>query len=452
MNAAAPLDIREELVSTPYEHVRALARGGMGEVHVVLHRALREERVLKVVRDLGADTAELLAKRMIAEGRLLRGLRHVNVVETLDLGLTKGGKPYLVTEFLSGCTLKEEVDQRGPLGAAEVIDVLEAILQGIQAAHETGIVHRDLKPLNVFYAVQPKSVRPDGRCIKIIDFGIAKVLSQQAKDRAGSALVATTVGWAIGSPSYMPPEQVLGQAVDGRADLYAIGCIGCFLLTGRPPFGGRTQEEIMGNQLTQPAPSLYPTIAGVPETLSAVLEQALAKRPEDRFTTAAVMRAALVRARNELHSVANPTQPLAPAANENAANPANPAKAAPEIAAALAPLEPVKPAQALLGQRGTVRMEAAPVRTSSAADVDTIFRPPQKEEELLGDTTPDPGAAARVREAIAEARSPALVPAPRTKRVPERSQPGAGRLRPWLLAGLALAVVALVFLLLMRLG
>jgi hypothetical protein len=328
-----------------------------------------------------------------------------------------------------------------------VIDMLEAILHGIQAAHETGIVHRDLKPLNVFYAVQPKTVRPGGRIIKIIDFGIAKVLSQQAKERAGSALVATTVGWTIGSPSYMPPEQVVGQGVDGRADLYAIGCIGHFLLTGRPPFGGRTQEEIMANQLSMPPPSLYPSVAGVPETLSAVLQQAMAKRPEDRFTTAEAMRVALVSARNELRPVAKSAQPVAPPIAAEAA------KAAPVEAASLAPLEPLKPAQALLGQRGTVRMDATPVRTSSAADVDTIFRPPHKEEELLGDTTPDPAAAVRAREplVLAARSGPAAVPAPRTKRMPERHHGSAVRRHTWLFVAIGLVLTALLYLLVTKL-
>lgn len=390
MTEAAALDIRDELSSTPYEHLRALARGGMGEVHVVRHRALRDDRVLKVVRDLGADTADVLARRMIAEGRLLRGLRHPNIVETLDLGVTKSGKPYLVTELLLGCTLKDEVGLRGPLGAAEVVDILEGILQGIQVAHESGIAHRDLKPLNVFYTGPVGE--PSGRVVKLIDFGIAKVLSDRARDRAGSALVATAVGWAMGSPSYMPPEQVVGHAVDSRADFYAIGCIGHFLLTGRPPFGGASQSEIMANQIIMPAPRLHPNVPGVPEALSELLEQAMAKEPDKRFQSAQGMRGALAAVRAELGRRADASV----AARERIAT---------------------RPAPAAL------------TRQTSAADLDTIVQPPQLDD--VGDTTPDPSAAERAR--VVEPESLRGL-APRTQRVPPRPVTSARR-------GLTVAVV-----------
>jgi hypothetical protein len=198
----------------------------------------------------------------------------------------------------------------------------------------------------------------------------------------------------------------------------------------------------MANQLTMPPPSLFPAVAGVPETLSAVLQQAMAKRPEDRFTTAEAMRVALVSARNELRPVAKSAQPVAPPIAAEAA------KAAPVEAASLAPLEPLKPAQAL-----TVRMDATPVRTSSAADVDTIFRPPHKEEELLGDTTPDPAAAVRAREplVLAARSGPAAVPAPRTKRMPERHHGSAGRRHTWLFVAIGLVLTALLYLLVTKL-
>lgn len=295
-------DIRADLRGTPYDPVRPLAVGGMGEVHVVRHRALGEERVLKLVRVLGEDTADELARRMTVEGRILRALRHPHIVAFLDLGVTASGKPYLVTEYLKGCTLAEELGYRSGTvpGAparfrpAEAFEVLDAILAATGCAHEAGVVHRDLKPQNCFYA--GRAGERENRTVKVLDFGIAKVLSPEAKLRAGSALVATKEGLSMGSASYMPPEQVLGQRVDHRADIYAIGCVGFFLLTGKPPYKGTTALEIMEQQIVAAPRSPREVDPTLPAAFSALIERAMAKEPDARFQTADAMRAALAEA------------------------------------------------------------------------------------------------------------------------------------------------------------
>ena len=292
----SPLDMEAELRGTPYAHLRPLALGGMGEVHVVKHLALREERVMKIVRVLDQDVEADIAKRTLTEGRTLRALRHPNIVELLDLGLSRNGRPYLITELLHGRTLKEEVSARGPLPWPEVLAVLQQLLSGLQVAHDQGIVHRDIKPLNVFYC------EPTGqaaRSVKILDFGIAKIVSASARERAGSALVATRTGFFIGSPAFMPPEQVIGGSVDARADLYALGVLGYFLLTAENLFSARSSEEMMKHHLLEEAPRASRKVAGLPEVIDDVLWQALRKNPNERFDSAEVMLKALVSTASE---------------------------------------------------------------------------------------------------------------------------------------------------------
>ncbi len=287
---SSSLDILMELEGTAYAHVRPLASGGMGEVHVVRHLELREDRVMKVVRVLDPDLAETIAKRTLSEGRLLRPLRHPHIVELLDLGRTRTGRPFLVTELLHGRTLREEVLSRTTLPWQEVVEVLLHTLAGLGLAHEQGLVHRDVKPLNLFYTGTHGS---PGRAIKILDFGIAKALSRDAVDRAGSAYVATREGFFLGTPAFLPPEQAVGGTVDARSDLYAVAAVGFYLLTGQLLFRALSHEKMVLAHLQEAPPSARRWQPSVPERLDALLLKALAKMPSDRFADAAEMSAAL---------------------------------------------------------------------------------------------------------------------------------------------------------------
>ena len=287
----SPLEITE----LGFDLVRPLVKGGMGEVFLVRPAGTQRPVVLKLLHE-GVEPGSDIARRTVAEGRALRALRHPNVVELLDAGVSASGRPYLLMEFLEGRTLKEEVDSRGPLPAGEVVDILCQVLSGLDAAHARGLVHRDLKPPNLFYLGEqiPSEFFPGThRRVKILDFGIAKAISEAAQAAAGSKLVRTREGYFVGSPHFMAPEQAIGSAVTGSADLYAVGAVGFYLLTGRPPFKGLSIEHVLQQHLVAPPVAPSTVTPGIPQALDEVILHALLKRPEERFRTAMQMQRAL---------------------------------------------------------------------------------------------------------------------------------------------------------------
>ena len=288
-------DLARELEGTGYTVVRGLARSAMSEVVIVLRDGRPPEQVLKIVRAARVSDGEAddggaeLGRRLMAEARALRVLVHPNIVRLIDYGLTAAGRPFLVTEKLEGRTLSDEVLLRRRIPPDEAAAIVAEVLQGLDAAHARGLVHRDLKPPNIFYT----GLRVGGpRAVKLLDFGIAKAVNAEARDRAGSAFVSTREGFFIGSPSFMAPEQVLSRRVDARADVYAVGAVLYFLLTGQPPFRGARDDILLGHLIQDPAPlrSLAPE---VPPALEAIVRRAMEKEPDDRFRTAFAMWQAL---------------------------------------------------------------------------------------------------------------------------------------------------------------
>ncbi len=287
-----PLRIAEELGSTPYRHVRGLARGGTADVHVVEHRALGGEAVMKIVRAPDEEMDEVLTKRLLAEGRMLRRLRHPNIVEVLDFGFTASKRAFLVTELLRGRTLKEEVLRReAPLDLGEARRVLAAVLEGLESAHGAGLVHRDLKPDNVFYL---DAVGDAPRGVKILDFGIAKIVSADTRGAAASTIIQTQQGFMLGTPMYAAPEQIAAAGVDARADLYAAGGLLYFLITGRAPFLGRSSYELLQAHISEAPEPPSAHVPTIPDAVDAFVLRALRKRPAERFVSAAEMRRELL--------------------------------------------------------------------------------------------------------------------------------------------------------------
>jgi serine/threonine-protein kinase len=284
-----PERFADELDGTPYRHVRALARGGMGEVHVVEHRVLGGECVMKVIRAHLLEEQESLTNRLIVEARSVRALKHRNLVEVRDFGFTNVGRAYLITELLLGATLKAEVRERGRFPLAEAIDVIEQTLAGLAVVHDAGLVHRDIKPDNLFYC----SPGPTGaRVLKVLDFGVAKILTAEARARAGP-VVATEEGISVGTPLYMSPEQVLARPIDARADMYAVGAVLYHLVAGAPPFVRDNTAQLLEAHVTATPDSLGSRLPEVPAAFDAFVRRAMQKRPEDRFSSVAEMSAAL---------------------------------------------------------------------------------------------------------------------------------------------------------------
>lgn len=281
--------LASDLEGSPYRPVRLLARGGMGEVVVAEHVELGRTVVVKLLR-ANLQGHEDLAERMRAEARVLAQLTHPNLVSVLDSGRTRGGRPYLVTEFLEGQPLHEHQEARG--GFLPVADALHFAMQtlaGLEAVHARGFVHRDIKPANLLVSTDAKH---GARTLKILDFGIAKALSE--KDRVALGMGAPTAeGTVLGTPSAMSPEQASARPVDARTDLYAVGIVLFRMVTGRAPFVGTTAELLLAH-VSQPTPrpsSVAPQ--SIPPALEALLMKSLEKSPGDRFQSAKEMRAAV---------------------------------------------------------------------------------------------------------------------------------------------------------------
>jgi eukaryotic-like serine/threonine-protein kinase len=249
-----------------------VSQGGFASVYRARHAQSGRRAALKVLwRDLAAQ--ERVVARFQHEARALLRLRHPNIVEILDSGRLDDGRPYFAMEWLGWRNLRDLIRARGPLGAAEALAVAEEIVAGLRAAHQAGIVHRDLKTQNVM--VVP---RGDGFGVKLVDFGIAKVLEP---DKVGleDFVTGTTI---LGTPFYMAPEQILGRPVDRRTDIYALGLLLYELVTGEAAFRAETRAEVERMHLEAPPPRASAS-APVGAAFDAVIARCLEKAPARRY-------------------------------------------------------------------------------------------------------------------------------------------------------------------------
>ena len=276
----------DPLEGTPYRATGQLGRGGMGVVLCAEHRRLGNEVVVKVLHAHLAGSEDLV-DRMRLEGRALAAVKdHPNVVQITDAGTTRDGRPFLVMERLLGRTLLAERRRRGRLPPVEAIALAQQVLAGLGAVHAAGIVHRDIKPANLFIC---DAAAGEPRVLKVLDFGVAKILSSAA---AGAPLaaraLATEQSALVGTPPYLAPEQAVGGELDARTDLYATGAVLFEMLTGRAPFDHHTETtDVLRAHLSE-VPRPPSEIAGpsVSPELDRVVLRALAKRPGDRFQNA----------------------------------------------------------------------------------------------------------------------------------------------------------------------
>lgn len=267
---------------TPYVGVKVIGRGGMGEAWKAQHRTLGHFVVAKFMHDRLAAN-EQAVERMRLEAQALAQIVHPNVVRVLDYGITAAGAPYYAMELLDGQPLNKEAFKRVAMPWREAADITLQSLAGLAAAHECGVIHRDIKPGNIFYCA-PDNGR---RVVKVLDFGIAKVVDEEAS-RAKPIAHPTKTGTVLGTPKYMAPEQIGGK-VDERTDLYAIGMIFYELLAGRGPFDDavNVNQLVMKQMVQVPDPPSDYSPEDIPNALDAVVLKALEKRPEDRFSSAA---------------------------------------------------------------------------------------------------------------------------------------------------------------------
>ena len=254
-----------------YELVRELGRGGTATVYLARQTDLNRVVALKELSALPVSDPST-ARRFVRESRLAGSLNHPNIVTVHDF-FEDHGTPYIAMEYLERGSLRPLVDAQ--LTFAEVAGVLDGMLAGLSHAHEHGIVHRDIKPENLM-------ITADGR-VKIADFGIAKVV-----DEALAGTMLTAKGTTIGTPTYMAPEQAMGQGIGPWTDLYAVGVIAFELLAGRPPFEtSGTPMAILLRHVNEPPLTLSSVKPAVDARLSEWIERLLEKEPEERQDSAA---------------------------------------------------------------------------------------------------------------------------------------------------------------------
>lgn len=260
-----------------YHVVRLVGEGGFGEVYEAENPFLQRRAAIKVLHKGMVEDPELV-RRFLNEARAASAIRHPNIIEVLDAGVTPEGEPYILMEFLEGDSLQKRMLQQGRMPVRMVQEIARQAGSALSAAHAAGIVHRDLKPENLFLV--PDAGAPVGFRVKVLDFGIAKV--QRREDR-GSA-VRTQAGLLMGSPAYMSPEQCRDSSeVDHRSDIYSLGIIVYEMLAGVPPFASKSATEMLVLQLTASPASLRSHVPDVPDYVEQTVMRALAKDRELRY-------------------------------------------------------------------------------------------------------------------------------------------------------------------------
>jgi eukaryotic-like serine/threonine-protein kinase len=282
------------LWGTAYRPVRRLGRGGMGEVIEAEHVGLGKPVVVKLLhRDL--DREPRVVERMRIEAQALARLAHPNLVVVTDFGQTPEGRTYIAMERLYGRTFREELAARGALPALEALDLVGQALAGLAAAHGAGIVHRDVKLENLFVC----DPDPHGRrVVKVLDFGLAKVVAPAGDRRAPApSRYPTEEGVLLGTPRYLSPEQARGLAVDARTDVYAAGVVLYTLLAGRGPFEHvEPLLDLLRAHVSEvPEPPSRHAPGPIPLDLDRAVMKALEKCPDLRFPDAARFGAELAR-------------------------------------------------------------------------------------------------------------------------------------------------------------
>ncbi|MBJ6764069.1 protein kinase [Myxococcaceae bacterium JPH2] len=305
---------RGTILRQTYEIESVLGRGGMGTVHLARHLRLPGKQVAIKVLHHAASLPADIPVRFRREAEIASRLAHPNIVEVLDFDTLEDGSPFMVMEYLRGESLSRRMRKQKRIPLHETLALAREMGSALQAAHRAGVVHRDLKPGNVFLIPTEAGGRITEQ-VKLLDFGISKILDSQTVQTLDAVL--------MGTPQYMAPEQALGHnsSVDARTDLFAFGCIVYEMLVGRGPFAGDTVAELIYQIVHEPPADLATLAPELPESVVAALLHALQKRPEDRPADASTFIEELTGTPLELRAPASPslrptTTPRAPPPSE----------------------------------------------------------------------------------------------------------------------------------------
>ncbi len=333
-----------------------LGSGGMGTVYRAIQHSMEREVAVKVLNpELCRD--EEVSNRFIQEATAASHLMHPHVITLFDFGRSESGELYIIMELLKGHTLGETLSRTGRLSAGRALRIATQICAALKSAHDAGLVHRDLKPDNVFLC---PGAGTEKDFVKVLDFGVAKILD------ARESMLVTQSGAVCGTPAYMSPEQVLGQGVDARTDLYALGLVLYEMLSGERPIVGDTPVSVMMAHVHDEAPKLREVMpeAGFPRQLELLLVRTLAKSPDDRPRNASQLKSLLIRAQDAVD-----TAPISETAHTletpvsvptlvGKAQPPNPPSAAAEPASAA--VEPASAAAAPVSEEPPAVLSDAP--------------------------------------------------------------------------------------------
>lgn len=267
-----------------YRLKQKIGSGGMGEVYLAEHEMMKRPAAIKIIRPEKAGDPRILA-RFEREVRSTAKLSHWNSIDIYDYGNAADGTFYYVMEYLPGHNVGELVDMYGPLPPGRVVYLMDQVCKALAEAHGIGLVHRDLKPANIFCAYRGGEFD----VAKLLDFGLAKPLVQV--DDAS----LTQEGAVTGSPMFLSPEQAIGdREADIRSDIYSLGAVMHYLLTGQPPFNYSQPVKLLIAHASEDATAPSEVVSGIPEELDEIVLRCLEKDPEDRFQDIHELRAALL--------------------------------------------------------------------------------------------------------------------------------------------------------------
>ncbi len=262
-----------------YQIREIIGTGGMGVVYLAYHELMDKQVAIKMLR-AALVTDSMSVKRFTREAQAASKLNHPHIITMYDHGFTNTGQPFMVMDYLRGHALSQVIKENGHVGVDRAINILVQSCDALDHAHKNGVIHRDLKPANIMLITAEDEVD----CVKVVDFGVAKVMQPGVSQEAQSL---TQAGEVCGSPVYMSPEQCLGKELDARSDIYSMGVLIYETLTGKLPFLGKNMVETMQmhvqetpKRFTEMRPDLF-----IPERVEAVVLKALSKDPEQRPQT-----------------------------------------------------------------------------------------------------------------------------------------------------------------------
>ncbi|CDM66974.1 serine/threonine-protein kinase [Pyrinomonas methylaliphatogenes] len=263
-----------------YRIEERIGEGGMGKIYRATHVLMDKTVAVKVLSPQLAADRNVVA-RFTREARIASRISHPHAIAVTDFG-EDAGRVFLAMEYLPGRTLKELIEEEGPLPIDRVVEIARQIASALDAAHAQGVIHRDLKSANVMLT----EVEGKEDWVKVLDFGIAKITEAMDPDLTAPHLV-------VGTPHYMSPEQCAHASVDARSDVYSLGVIIYEMLTGHVPFMADSAAEVLHKQMHEPPPSVREERPALPLAIDRVVARALAKRPEERFQSAGELAEAL---------------------------------------------------------------------------------------------------------------------------------------------------------------